>query len=396
MKTLHFDCFAGISGDMTLGALVDLGVDPEVLQRELEKLGLSGWNLSFVRADRNGITGMRALVHLSEPPTRLLQPQHQHRSWRDIRQMLESSSLSPFSKGLALRIFQRIAEAEAQVHGKPVEEVGFHEVGALDSIIDIVGAAVCLEALAPERITASEIELGGGTVTCAHGVLPVPAPATLLLCRGLPVKTGGFQKEMTTPTGAAILAEIVDEFITSERFVEQKTGYGLGTRKLDKPNVLRVSWRETKAPTTAWYTEELTQLQTNIDDMTGEALGFLMEQLFAAGARDVTFTPCTMKKSRPGVIVEVLADSEHLEALRHTLLNHSSTLGFREARVNRVTLPREETQQTGKWGTARLKTAHLDGKVKAKFEYEDRARLAREYQISLDEANDLLAGKDHG
>ncbi|NNM55151.1 MAG: nickel pincer cofactor biosynthesis protein LarC [Spirochaetales bacterium] len=396
MKTLHFECFAGISGDMTLGALVDLGVDPAFLKGELTKLGLSGWDLSFVRAERNGITGMRALVKLSESTPRLItKTEHSHHSWREIRQLIERSTLSDSTKGLALRIFERIAIAEAHVHGKNVEEVGFHEVGALDSIIDIVGAAVCLEALAPERVTASEIELGGGTVTCAHGVLPVPAPATLLLCQGLPVRTGGFDKEMTTPTGAAILAEIVDEFVTVDRFIERKTGYGLGTRKLSKPNVLRVSWRETLTPSAdPWLTEELILLHTNIDDMTGEALGFLMEELLACGARDVTMTPCTMKKSRPGIIVEVLADAQHLDLLRRTLFQQSTTLGFRETRVSRVSLSRQETSWSGKWGQAHLKTATLENNTKSKLEYEDRARVAREQKISLTEAENLLLG-DH-
>ena len=392
MKTLHFECYAGISGDMTLGALVDLGVDPAFLTQELTKLGLNGWDLSFVRAERNGITGMRALVRLDEAPTRLItKTEHSHNSWREIRQLIERSTLTDTTKGLALRIFERIAIAEAQVHGKNVEDVGFHEVGALDSILDIVGAAICLEALAPDRITASEIELGGGTVKCAHGVLPVPAPATLILCQGLPVRTGGFEKEMTTPTGAAILAEVVDEFITTDRFIERKTGYGLGTRKLAKPNVLRVSWRETLPPSpNSWVTEELIVMQTNVDDMTGEALGFLMEELLAHGARDVTFTPCTMKKSRPGVVVEVLTDTEHLDLMRRMVFRHSTTLGFRESRVNRVSLPRQETSWTGKWGQARLKTAHLDDSVKSKWEYEDRARVAREQNISLAQAENLL------
>ncbi len=403
MKTLHFECFAGISGDMTLGALVDLGVDPAFLKSELTKLGLSGWDLSFVRAERNGITGMRALVKLSESTPRLItKTEHSHHSWREIRHLIEHSTLSDSTKGLALRIFERIAIAEAQVHGKNVEDVGFHEVGALDSIIDIVGAAVCFEALAPDRVTASEIELGGGTVTCAHGVLPVPAPATLLLCQGLPVRTGGFDKEMTTPTGAAILAEVVDEFVTVDRFIERKTGYGLGTRKLAKPNVLRVSWRETLTPSAeAWLTEELLLLQTNIDDMTGEALGFLMEELLAKGARDVTLTPCTMKKSRPGIVVEVLADAQHLDVLRRTLFQQSTTLGFRETRVNRVSLPRQESSWTGKWGQAHLKTAQLKNGTKTKLEYEDRARVAREQNISLTEAEKLLSSEqlssdDHG
>jgi uncharacterized protein (TIGR00299 family) protein len=283
------------------------------------------------------------------------------------------------------------------------EEVTFHEVGAMDSIIDIVGAAVGLDLLGPDRITASEVELGGGTVHCAHGVLPVPAPATLILCRGMPVKTGGFQKEMTTPTGAGILASCVDEFISGGSFVELKTGYGIGARRLDKPNVLRVSWREAGAggevplrrgdrgEQSPWNEEELTVMEANIDDMGGEALGFLMESLFAQGALDVSFIPCTMKKSRPGTLVTVLGRPEKLDALRRTLFQRSTTIGFREQRVRRVSLRREEDRLTGNFGEARLKKVFLgDRELRSKIEYEDRARIARERGVSLEEAERII------
>ena len=232
---------------------------------------------------------------------------HEHPSWKEIRALIERSSLREGAKKRALDMFARIAEAESRVHGTAVDEITFHEVGALDSIIDITGAAVCLDMLKPDRITASEIELGGGTVQCAHGLLPVPAPATVLLLRGLPVKTGGFNREMTTPTGAAILAVSVDAFLVSGEssavFREIRTGVGIGTRKLDKPNILRVSWREEDTSLTPlWNTESLTLLEANIDDMTGEALGFLMEKFFEAGALDVAFIPLLMKKSRPGTL----------------------------------------------------------------------------------------------
>jgi pyridinium-3,5-bisthiocarboxylic acid mononucleotide nickel chelatase len=303
-------------------------------------------------------------------------------------------------KNTSVKIFTRIAEAEAQVHGVPVEDITFHEVGALDSIIDIVGTAVCLDLLKPDRITASEIELGGGTVKCAHGILPVPAPATLILCRNLPVKTGGFQKEMTTPTGAAILAACVDEFITTGSFTEIKTGYGIGTRKMEKPNVLRVSWREEssssekaekKAP---WKTEELVMMEANIDDMTGESLGFLMDQLFEKGALDVTLTPCVMKKSRPGTVVSVLTRKEGLNTLRHVLFELSSTIGFRETLVNRLSLERQEKHLEGDFGKASVKVCYLgDKEIKSKVEFEDRSRVAKDNGLSLEEAERLILKK---
>jgi uncharacterized protein (TIGR00299 family) protein len=393
---------------MTLGALVDLGVDTRLLYRELDKLDLSGWSIDFVKEERCGITGTRAVVNIdnddSAPHTRHGCGQHGHggenhghcRAWRDIRALIEKSGLNIGAKERSLSIFSRVAAAEAEVHGVPVDEVSFHEVGALDSIIDIVGNAVCLDMLKPDRITSSEIELGGGVVKCAHGILPVPAPATLKLCEGLPVRTGGFNKEMTTPTGAAILAASVDEFVTSAVFKHIKTAYGVGSRKLDRPNVLAVSWREERLGAAlpsagVRIHEELTVIETNIDDMTGEALGFLMDRLFEAGALDVTFTSCMMKRSRPGVIVSVLCPNESLILLRRVIFERSSTIGFRETTVRRVSLPREQSKIRCGEDEAEVKTVFLDEKMRrSKIEYRDRERLARERGLSLDEAEEII------
>jgi uncharacterized protein (TIGR00299 family) protein len=279
-----------------------------------------------------------------------------------------------------------------------VDDVTFHEVGALDSIIDIVGTAVGLDLLHPDRITCGEIELGGGMVKCAHGLLPVPAPATLILVRGLPVTSGGFNKEMTTPTGAAILAASVDEFTTRGNFREIKTGYGIGTRKMERPNLLRISLREEAAPEGTeqpWKTEDLVLLETNIDDMTGEALGFLMERLFETGALDVTFTPCVMKKSRPGTLVSLLASPAKVDPLRRALFELSSTIGFREIPVRRLSLKREECTRSGALGEVREKRVFYGEKpLRSKVEFEDRARIARERGVSLAEADRLIAEQD--
>jgi uncharacterized protein (TIGR00299 family) protein len=447
LKTLHFDCFAGISGDMALGALVDLGVNPDALRTELGKLGLDGWELRFERDQRGGITGTHAVVVLGDRTDHLAaeedggsgghdhthghahdghehshthdhghthghdhaQDGHNTTTWKDIRALIRGSSLREGAKNRAVDIFTRIAEAEALVHGTAAEDVAFHEVGALDSIIDIVGAAICLDLLKPDRITCSDVELGGGMVRCAHGMLPVPAPATVLLTRGMPVTTGAFPKEMTTPTGAAILASCVDEFTGAGSFRELGTGYGIGTRKLDGPNLLRLSWREERdaaafaGEALPWQTEELVLMETNIDDMSGEALGFLMERLFAAGALDVTFTPCVMKKSRPGTIVSVLGGPEKLDALRETLFRESTTIGFRETVVRRLSLKREEErlgtesgEPSDRAGASRKAVYYGAEKLRRKIEFEDRARLARERGISLEEAeriiNDGFAG----
>jgi uncharacterized protein (TIGR00299 family) protein len=427
MKTLHFDCFAGISGDMTLGALVDLGVDPGELARELEKLGLEGWKLDFVRDERNGVTGTRAIVDIGEDHHGHAHDHehehheherhdynhhdhghshshehHSHNSWKDIRNILEKSALRDGAKKRAIGIFSRIADAESRVHGVPVDEVAFHEVGAMDSIIDITGAAICLDLLAPDVITASEIELGSGTVKCAHGILPVPAPATALLVQGLPVKTGGFNREMTTPTGAAILAVSVDRFIvTGEEsgvFRELKTGTGIGTRKMDKPNILRVSLRETaEAVHPDRKSENLVLFEANIDDMTGEELGFLMERFLEEGALDVTFTPLVMKKSRPGTLVSVLGRPEKTDALRECFFRYSSTIGFREIPVNRVSLRREEKTLRGTFGEASEKTVFAGEKpLRSKIEFEDRARIARERHVALCEAERIIREETSG
>ena len=247
MRTLHFNCNAGIAGDMTLGALVDLGVEPRILRGELEKLGVSGWTLRFKRAKRGGVAGIQGVVELDGRSGHKPGRSH-HTAWREIRSLIENSAISGGAKKRALDIFTRIAEAEAQVHGVKTEDAAFHEIGALDSIIDVVGSAICLDLLRPERITCGAVELGGGTVACAHGILPVPTPATRILVRGMPVTAGAFNREMTTPTGAAILASSVDEFIPPElpsgAFRELKTGYGIGTWRTKKPSLLRVSWRE--------------------------------------------------------------------------------------------------------------------------------------------------------
>jgi uncharacterized protein (TIGR00299 family) protein len=311
--------------------------------------------------------------------------------------MIEGSSLKKSVITRAVDIFTRIAEAEAGVHGMEPSEVAFHEVGALDSIIDIVGAAICLDVLGPEGITASPVELGGGSVACAHGILPVPAPATLALCRGFPVTTGNFDKEMTTPTGAAILASCVDEFVTRGSFVELQTAYGIGTRKLARPNVLRVSWREEGAFSLsgeAWNRETLFQLESSLDDMTGEALAFLMERLFEAGALDVNFIPCTMKKSRPAVIVTALCRPDVLGRMRETLVRHSTAIGFREKEVLRLSLPRKEEAAQTSLGTVREKTVFFEGKaVRSKIEFEDRARIAGETGLSLEQAEKRITGE---
>jgi uncharacterized protein (TIGR00299 family) protein len=396
-RCLHFECFAGISGDMTLGALVDLGVDRDALLKELAKLPLGGWKLEFHPDERGGICGVHPVVVLEDGSTEHIAEEHhhadraapaeprEHRHWKDIRQMITAMQISDGAKKYALHIFSVLAEAEAEVHGTTADEVGFHEVGAVDSVIDIVGTAICLDMLKPDKITCGAIELGGGTVRCAHGILPVPAPAVLKLCRGLPCTTGGFDKEMTTPTGAAILRACVDEFVTQSSFVQLREGIGIGTRRMDKPNFLRVSLREEngkphngKPEEKPWLEETLILLECNIDDMTGEDFGFLQEQLFRAGALDVAFIPCTMKKNRPGIIVQALCNHEKHDAIRRTLFTRSTTIGFRETTVNRLSLRRENGTIKTEDGEMRVKRVYLgDQFLREKIEYDDRIKHER-------------------
>ncbi|MDR2602770.1 MAG: nickel pincer cofactor biosynthesis protein LarC [Spirochaetaceae bacterium] len=402
MKTLHFDCFAGVSGDMVLGALVDLGVNEDELLTELKKLPLKGWSLNFSREERGGIYGTRAVVnadvknassgggaghsheHDGEAP---------HNSWREIRRMLLESGLREDAKNTALRIFSRIAEAEASVHGVNCEDVCFHEVGAVDSIIDVAGAAVCLGILKPDRITAGPLELGGGSVKCAHGVLSVPVPAVLKLCEGLPVKTGGFNREMTTPTGAGILAVCADSFTQTGAFTHLKTGWGVGARILDKPNVLCVSWREEEAAPgggSDFITETLYESRAAIDDMSAEELAFLSESLFKAGALDVSLSPCVMKKGRPGTEISALCDIKAFNGVKECFFQKSATLGLRVFKVERISLKRDIHEANTIYGKLRKKSVNRGGMETFKIEYEDRLNFANKKNISLFQADVLL------
>jgi pyridinium-3,5-bisthiocarboxylic acid mononucleotide nickel chelatase len=295
-KILYYDCFAGISGDMNLGALVDLGVDAKFLEQELGKLNIEGFRLDVKPDMRKGISGTKVTVVIEN------QENEKHRHLRHIEELINVSSLSDRIKEKSLAIFNLVAEAEAKVHNISKEKVHFHEVGALDSIADVVGAAICQEALEVDEIHSSPVQLGGGFVKCAHGMMPVPAPATAEIIKGMPVKSGLVEYEATTPTGAAILAATVDHFSSSPEMKVMKTGYGIGQIDKDIPNILRVYLAEGHAELSAdVLTEEATMLECNIDDMNPEWFTHVQALLFDAGAADVFMTPIVMKKSRPAV-----------------------------------------------------------------------------------------------
>jgi pyridinium-3,5-bisthiocarboxylic acid mononucleotide nickel chelatase len=396
-RILYFDCFSGICGDMTLAALVDLGVPEEHLRSELGKLGLGGWKLRFSPGSKHGICGTRADVDLLPTPlkggSRLTafpakESAHGHRAYKDIKAMIEASALPDSTKVRALAIFGALAVAEAEVHGTSVEEVGFHEVGAVDSIVDIVGAAICLDYLKPDRVLASTVELGGGFVNCQHGLIPVPAPAVVELLKGVPVKSGAVMMETTTPTGAAVLAASVDEFTDDKRFRITRTAYGVGHRDTEIPNLLRVMLgeREARGATTGAAEGPAVGrlLECNIDDMSPELHGHLIEKLFAAGADDVWITPIVMKKNRSAVSLSAICGPDREEKVVETMLRETSTFGLRSSTFSKTSLDRDVRTAKTSLGEVRVKTGYLGGEaIKSKPEYEDVKRIADERGMSL-------------
>ncbi|OYT13014.1 MAG: TIGR00299 family protein [Bacteroidetes bacterium 4572_114] len=379
MKVLYYDCFSGISGDMNLAALVDLGVPGDFLINELKKLNLTGYTIEITSDERNSIFGAKVKINLDDD-----KGEGQHRHLSDIVSIIKSSKLNDTVKNKSLEMFQKLAEAEAKVHGMDIKKVHFHEVGAIDSILDIVGAAICLDYFKPEKILSSSIELGSGMVKCAHGIFPVPAPATSEILTSIPVKTGNQPFEATTPTGAVILACNVDEFTNQENFLTIKTGYGIGHKKSDVPNVLRVFGGELAG------TKEQKMLHTmfecNIDDMNPEILEYVMNRLFKAGADDVFITPIIMKKSRNGSKLSVLCQDSIKEIVTEILISETSTFGFRSYPVNKTELVRDFIERETKYGKARVKRAFQNGEVvKQKPEYEDCVRLAEENNVPVKE-----------
>jgi uncharacterized protein (TIGR00299 family) protein len=382
MKVLYYNCPAGICGDMHLGAMVDLGVDQDTLVKELKKLPIEGWDIQFHKDQRKGISGTRCDVHYKD--------EHHHRTFADIRKLIDTSSLDQAVKDDAIGVFRALAEAEGKVHGKPADEIHFHEVGAVDSILDIVGAAVCWNLLRIEQIFSSTIELGGGTVKCAHGRMPVPAPATAKLVADFPVSLGATQKEATTPTGAALLAGKACRFNEPVSGTSLATGIGIGQR--DDPsvaNVLYVSLLDTKAHGATG--DAIIELATNLDDMSPEHVAFLAELLMEAGALDVWQTPATFKKGRLGCVLSILAKPEKRDELTAIIFKHSTTLGIRWKEWNRSVLERETRDISTEFGIVREKIATLEGKpIRSKLEHEDLGRIACENNLSLSELKTLI------
>ncbi len=354
MKTLYFDCFAGASGDMILGALVAAGVDANTLREQLSLLNVEGFKLDFEIVNRSGLSATYARVETVH--------EHKHRHLSDIRKIINDSGVSEAAKDLALRIFTRLAEAEARVHNEPVEKIHFHEVGALDAIVDVVGAAICFDLLKIDRFVSSPLHVGSGMVEMAHGRFPVPPPAVTELLSGVPFYSGEIKGELLTPTGAAIITTVCKEFGPIPRIKTDRTGYGAGTRQYDNfPNVLRVLVGETEIDDAA--SERLWMIETNLDDASPQIIGHVMDRVFELGALDCYFTPVQMKKNRPGVLLSVLCAADQKEAVLKLLFEETTTLGVRSYEVERRALRRSMVQVETQYGPIDVKVAHLNGRV---------------------------------
>ncbi|MCL4506519.1 MAG: nickel pincer cofactor biosynthesis protein LarC [Chloroflexi bacterium] len=439
MKTLYLDCFAGISGDMTVGALIDVGLDPRLLEHELDKLHLPGYRLEVARVDKRGLQATQFKViltdsgqeHLADHPSEpehehdhdthhhhaheheddAIQPHqhteiaHEHRSLTDILNLIARSDLSDSVKDRASRIFRRLGEAEAGIHGVPVDEVHFHEVGAVDAIVDIVSSVIGIEQLGIQRIVASPLHLGTGFVRMSHGLYPIPAPATALLTAGVPVYTTEAKGELVTPTGAAIVTTLADSFgpMPAQRIL--KVGYGAGSKDRDFPNVLRAylgisdeqpslavraprdphpEQHQTPETASGYHTGRAIVIEANIDDMNPQFYEALLDQLLAAGALDVVLLPVQMKKQRPGTLLQVIADPASVDALLQILFRESTTIGARSYEVIRYMLQREVRTVQTTYGAVRVKVARLgNDTVNQAPEYEDCRLLSLQHGVPI-------------
>ena len=425
MRIAYLNCFSGISGDMFLGALVDAGVSPGLLRETVRALNV-GAELAITRTVRNGIGATKVDVivdgekdlpreefwekvrapagadethtgearadvghgHHHEHPHDGTHPhRHEHRSLRDIRAIISAAPIADGAKALAVKIFQTLGEAEAKIHDKDLDSIHFHEVGSADAIVDIVCAAVGAESLGVDEWRCSALNVGGGVVHCAHGTLPVPAPAVVEMLREAPVYSSGVQKELVTPTGAAIVRTLAKVFGEFPAMKIQASGFGAGTRDLPgQANVLRLTIGEAAAQPadTPEGEQTVTVLEATIDDMTPQVFGYVLEKLLQNGALDAFGLPVQMKKSRPGMLLTVLARDEDAQHLSDLIFAETTTIGLRTRREHRMTLPREWVPVETRWGTVRIKLAHLHGvETNAAPEFEDCRRIAEEHRVPL-------------
>ena len=453
MKTLYLDIFSGISGDMFIGALIDLGVDAHRLEHELEKLGLEGYHLHAARGQKANIDGVKFNVHLNHSHghghehghddshehehehthaggvTHTHGHSHEHghehghshddkhehedhghehehgehehehsRNFAQIKELIRASALSDWVKQKSVAVFHRIAVAEGKIHGLPPEQVHFHEVGAVDSIVDIVGGCIALEMLGKPRVLAGPVVEGVGWIDCAHGRFPIPAPATLQIlgARGVGVTQCEEPQELVTPTGAAMLAEFAESFAPMQGLVAEKVGFGLGTRdNKTRPNVLRAILGESSAEakgTNDWETDTIAVLETNLDDINAEILGHFVEQALAAGALDVFHTPIQMKKNRPGVLLTILCATAEADKFTEMMLRETSAFGVRRSTAERRKLQREFATVQTPHGAVTVKLGKLNGKVvQATPEFESCRKLAEQTGVPIKQIYEATA-----
>jgi uncharacterized protein (TIGR00299 family) protein len=383
-RIAHFDCFSGISGDMTLGALIDAGADLRAIESELRKLGLEGWSISAEKVKRGQIFATHVNVATTEG--------HHHRGLSVILGRIEKAQLAPRAAERARRIFTRLAESEAKVHNMPVEQVHFHEVGAVDSIIDIVGSAIGFELLGIDEFSCSPLDVGAGQVKTAHGLLPIPAPATADLLKGAPIYSSGIQKELVTPTGAAIATTLSTSHAKIPEMTVRAIGYGAGSADFsEKANVMRllIGERESAAPGKNVHNlsdAPVTVIETNVDDMSPQIYGYFVERALASGALDVFSTPVQMKKNRPGILITILCEPAHSRGLTDLLFSETTTIGVRIHEVQRRTLARDFLRVETAFGEVRMKLSRMNGSIlNATPEYDDCQRIAAEKGIPLKE-----------
>ena len=374
MKIAYFDCFSGISGDMILGALIDAGLDIQDIESELAKLKISGYKLKTQRVVKKGISGTKFIVEIIE--------QNIERKLKDIVEIVDQSDLSEDIKDLSKKIFKELATVEAKIHNKNIEEIHFHEIGGLDSIIDIIGSVIGIKKLGIEAIYSSKIHIGTGFVECRHGLIPVPAPATLELLKETSIFSTGIDAELTTPTGAAILKTLSSSFGGMPEMKVKKIGYGAGSRELEIPNLLRVYVGETSER--EYEKDEVILIETNIDNMNPEFFGYISEMLLTQGVLDIFMTPIFMKKNRPATMLSVLTTSDKLDKILSTIFTETTTLGVRIHRLERRKLTREIIKVKTRFGEIKVKVGKVGEMIKnIAPEYEGCKKIAVKQKIPL-------------
>ena len=386
LKTLYLDLSMGAAGDMLCAALLELCPDRAEAVSALNAIGIPGVRLSLEPREKCGVLGSHFSVLVDgeeEKPDEPPEHHHHHHGLHDIRALIASLKLDDAVKADALSVYDLLAAAEAKAHGAPMEHIHFHEVGSLDAVADIVSCCWLIHHLAPARIAASPVAVGSGTVKCAHGILPVPAPATAALLEGIPTAPGDFEKELCTPTGAALVRHFVQDFGKTPAMTPEKTGYGMGTRDFPRANCVRAVLGDAEG------TDEILELCCNVDDMTPEAVGFAMQTLLDAGALDAWTTPVGMKKNRPGILLTCLCRQNQRDEMVRLLFRHTSTIGVRESVCRRWVLRRESGEVTTPYGPVRVKRSEGYGVTKTKAEYDDLAAIAREHGLTLDEVRRL-------